>query len=586
MVSAKRLNRVYMKFFLPILIISTVFSCAHSRAQDISRKKESTHIEELLAAARKYKSRNIDSAQQDIREALLLSQNNNLINLEIQSHGILGIILAETGGKNNFEEAIHHFTENLTLSRQIGDSIASLRFANNMSAVQSQLKNYPEALKHSIKAVELSEKLKEQKEFGLGMAYNNLANVFFDLNLTDSAISNYKKSKLYFKEIQSPNEYYIASTIGELLKENKSYDESYIYLKYAYDGLKDTGDDLIIGRISNFLGNLSLKMDNINKARKYFDEALKIGYEKKFRAVQASSLFGLAKIFYAEKNLDSTDVYINKAIEHINALELIEDKAEVLELKANILESKGKAKEALSYYYRSKNLNDSLAKLKNVPETTNILMQYQNKTNEEKVSTMQVILAKKNNWIIVIVLFLLFLGALSYFFIKKYRSRLNKSDKNKEVLEASLQSEKDNNAYINRKLVAATANLALKTDLLSQIHELLDQIKNQPIQNLTKEISETQTQIKIQKNMDTMWKEFFTHFEEVHPEFLKDLKSRYDITQHDLKICAFLKMNLSNKEICQLMNINPTTVRVNIHRIKKKLKIPKESSVVEFFSVN
>ncbi len=177
-------------------------------------------------------------------------------------------------------------------------------------------------------------------------------------------------------------------------------------------------------------------------------------------------------------------------------------------------------------------------------------------------------------------------GILAYVIFKRYRSRLKTSKIDKNILEASLQSEKDNNAYINRKLVAATANLALKTDLLSQINELLGQIKDQPAQNLTKEINETQTQIKIQKNMDTMWKEFFTHFEEVHPEFLKSLKSKYDITQHDLKICAFLKMNLSNKEICQLMNINPTTVRVNIHRIKKKLNIPKETSVVEFFSVN
>ncbi len=575
-----------MKLLLSIVFMVIIFSCFCANAQDTSRKKDSTQIEELLAAARKYKSRNIDSAKQDVRKALLLSQKNDIINLKTQSHSILAIILAETGGKDNFKEAIHHFTENLTLSREMGDSVASLRFANNMSAVYSQLKNYPEALKHSIKAVELSNTLEEDKEFGLGLAYSNLANVYYDLHLTDAAISNYKKSKSFFKEIQSPYEYHIATTIGELLKDFNSYDESYVYLKYAYNGLKNSGNDLIIGRISNLLGELSLKLDNINEAKQYFNEARKIGNEKDFKAVQVSSFFGWAKIFYAEKNLDSANIYIDGALEHVNTLELIQDRVEILELKATILDDQKMPEEALQYYHLSKNLNDSLAKLKNIPETTNILMQYQSKTNEETVSMMHRILAKKNYWITTITILLLFLGSISYFFIKKYRKRLDVSHKNKEVLEVSLQSEKDNNAYINRKLVAATANLALKTDLLSQVSELLGQIKNQPSQNLTKEINETQTQIKIQKNMDTMWKEFFIHFEEVHPEFLKSLKSRYDITQHDLKICAFLKMNLSNKEICQLMNINPTTVRVNIHRIKKKLNIPKETSVVDFFSVN
>ncbi len=576
-----------MKFFQYLLISITLFICAIITAQEnVYNIKDSIYIRRLITEAGKYNSRNIDSAERDARNALLLSQKIGNINLEIHSRSALAIILAQKKGKENLEEARYHFTANLPLSRSIGDSTASFSFVNNMSNVYVSMKNYPKALKYALQSVVLSKQLKKDKEAKLGISYNTLGKIYWDANLRDSALFSYKKAKYHFKKIQSPYEYYIDGTIGEVYLLQENYDEGYVYLKYAYDKLKEADNNFEFTRISNLLGTLLLKMEDANRAKQYYEEALKIGNKKDYKNLQIKSFFGLAKVFYVEKKMDSAGFYIDKALKHIKALELIEDKVEILELKADILSGKGKAKEALGYYNLSKNLNDSLAELKNIPETTNILVQHQNKTNEEKVSTMQRILAKKNKWIIVITVLLLFLGGLSYFFIKKYRKRLDVSHKNKEVLEISLQSEKDNNAYINRKLVAATANLALKTDLLSQIHELLGQIKNQPAQNLTKEINETQTQIKIQKNMDTMWKEFFTHFEEVHPEFLKDLKSRYAITQHDLKICAFLKMNLSNKEICQLMNINPTTVRVNIHRIKKKLKIPKESSVVEFFSVN
>ena len=575
-----------MKYILHIVTFIALSFFQSNAQQNLKKEKDSIYVQELLNAAKKYASRNIDSAEQDARQSLALAQKNDLITLEIDAYRFLGIILAQKGGKKNLEEAISHFNNRLDLSRKIGDSTASLSFASNMTATYLQMKNYSQALKYGVKAVELSQKLRENKEYGLGIAHGNLANVYSLMHLNDSALVNYKKSKLYFERIKSPYEYYIAATIGELLKEQKKYDESYNYLKYAYDGLRDTKDYLNIARISNLLGGLLLKLDNDSKAKEYYNKALGISVEKDLGAIETRSLYGLAKIFYNYKNLDSANVYIDKALKQAEEQELLEEKAELFELKANVFTDKGNPKEAIRYYHLSKRITDSLNSLKNVPEATEILIQKQNKVNEEKVDSLLGRVSGQNHLMIIFIASFIVLSISVYFLLKRYKLRLRTSHINTQELEASLQSEKDNNAYINRKLVAATANLALKTDLLTKVNNLLGQIKRKSPQNLTQEIRETQNQIKIQQNLDTMWKEFFTHFEEVHPEFLKNLKSKYNITQHDLKICAFLKMNLSNKEICQLMNINPSTVRVNIHRIKKKLNIPKETSVSEFFSDN
>ena len=64
---------------------------------------------------------------------------------------------------------------------------------------------------------------------------------------------------------------------------------------------------------------------------------------------------------------------------------------------------------------------------------------------------------------------------------------------------------------------------------------------------------------RINKEIDSenQWAIFETHFENVHEEFLKRLKTAYpDLTPRELKLCAYLRLNISSKEISLLMNIS------------------------------
>jgi DNA-binding CsgD family transcriptional regulator len=74
-------------------------------------------------------------------------------------------------------------------------------------------------------------------------------------------------------------------------------------------------------------------------------------------------------------------------------------------------------------------------------------------------------------------------------------------------------------------------------------------------------------------------------FDEINNDFLKKIKGLYpQLTSTDLKLCAYLQLNMSSKEIAQLMNISLRGVEISRYRLRKKLQLPTEKSFVEFFA--
>ena len=75
---------------------------------------------------------------------------------------------------------------------------------------------------------------------------------------------------------------------------------------------------------------------------------------------------------------------------------------------------------------------------------------------------------------------------------------------------------------------------------------------------------------------------FDIHFEKVHENFFNQLKEiDTTITKRELRLCAFVKMNLTNKEIAPLLNISVRGVETARYRIRKKLNV-KDENFTEF----
>jgi ligand-binding sensor domain-containing protein/DNA-binding CsgD family transcriptional regulator len=138
--------------------------------------------------------------------------------------------------------------------------------------------------------------------------------------------------------------------------------------------------------------------------------------------------------------------------------------------------------------------------------------------------------------------------------------------------------------FKNSELASSAMHLVKKGELLSKIKEGLTHIMklfdnqqgNNEIKKLIKTLSEDD-------NIDKEWENFTKHFDKVHSDFVASLKEKHGtITGNELKLCAYLRMNLSTKEIAQLMNISVRGVEISRYRLRKKLGISSETNLFDY----
>lgn len=86
-----------------------------------------------------------------------------------------------------------------------------------------------------------------------------------------------------------------------------------------------------------------------------------------------------------------------------------------------------------------------------------------------------------------------------------------------------------------------------------------------------------------ENSLNDEWEQFSIHFNKVHGDFLLILKERFpELKPHELKLCAYLRMNLSSKEIAHLMSISVRGVEISRYRLRKKLQLATEVNLFQF----
>ena len=155
----------------------------------------------------------------------------------------------------------------------------------------------------------------------------------------------------------------------------------------------------------------------------------------------------------------------------------------------------------------------------------------------------------------------------------------------KEQQERLAQLEKEELAKEVRlkqnELASTTLNIAKK-------NEMMLEIKNMLLVNKDK-FSNSQRYRSFLKKLDSSiedtedWKRFEVNFKELHEDFFERLLKAYpSLTPKDLKLCAYLKMNLSTKEIAPLMAISIRGVEIHRYRLRKKLDIDSSENLSNF----
>ncbi len=135
----------------------------------------------------------------------------------------------------------------------------------------------------------------------------------------------------------------------------------------------------------------------------------------------------------------------------------------------------------------------------------------------------------------------------------------------------------------SKELANSTMNIIHKNQILTDLkNEMMEMSDNQ----LGIDMSEIKSLIKkidIELEDKQNWSVFETHFDRVHENFFQRLREKHEeLSPKDLRMCAFLRMNLSSKEIAPLQNISIRSVEISRYRLRRKLKIPHEQNLTDY----
>ena len=137
----------------------------------------------------------------------------------------------------------------------------------------------------------------------------------------------------------------------------------------------------------------------------------------------------------------------------------------------------------------------------------------------------------------------------------------------------------------NRKLTTTSMLIVEQNGLLKDFYEDLNMLEKSAAGvegKITEQIQSLKRRVRHHFDVDKSWDTFKFHFEEVHPYFFHTIQERgRDISHKDLKLCAYIKLGLDNKEIANLLNITASSARVTLSRLKKKLNLQEEDNLRE-----
>ena len=167
----------------------------------------------------------------------------------------------------------------------------------------------------------------------------------------------------------------------------------------------------------------------------------------------------------------------------------------------------------------------------------------------------------------------------------RYLHQLEIDKSEKEIIKLKNEKLKAEIEAKNSELASTLMHLVQKNELLSKIKHDLNKIEitngsDEKLHDMKKIIR----QLTSEEKSDEGWEQFSMYFDKVHANFLEELKDEYpNVTTNDLKLSAYLKLGLSTKEIAEFMKISPRGVEIGRYRLRKKLQVPTEVSLFNFF---
>jgi tetratricopeptide (TPR) repeat protein len=432
----------------------------------------------------------------------------------------------------DYKSATASYLRSLRFYEEQKDTSGIMAITNNLGVVHDRLKDYDQALAYYFKVQELYNKIEPSgsNPFPLPTLYNNIANIYQTKGDFNSALQYYEKSLALAEEAGNKIVQGVAlNNIGKLyFIDLKQPDQALDYLLRGLKIREETGDKAEIAKSLVFLSGYYYQQGNFEEAKHYSERAIALGREIGSLEVQLSAYTSLSD---AEEGL-------------------------------------GRFEEALDAYRNYKRFNDSIQSQSTASEITRLRLQYDFEKAEELRKQEQRQTRIKYITTILVLTACLLVAVLIVILI---RSKAKQSELMRKNLAQDVEIK-------NKELTTNVMYLIRKNELINNVAERLLNVQQNVHPDSRKVLHDIILDLQHEADNDT-WKEFELRFNQVHNDFYIKLRKLYpDLSPTEEKLCAFLRLSMSSKEIAAITQQSIKSVEVARARLRKKLNLTNTNS--------
>lgn len=417
--------------------------------------------------------------------------------------------------------------------RTISDELRTADCYTKIGIVYNELGVSKQALENFEKAYQISKMYGDQWTYGY---HHNIAFCKYKLGQKDEAIDMLKKIEKEYRNSLDKNFYVnILTNLCSFLYDRE--DEYNKYSEQLIESLELCSDDFIKHVALGLVAGYYYQKKQYNNSIAALLDILQYYEETKDIGRQGASLANLASCY-------ATIGDYKKSTECYDQFAQLQFSGILSKVTSEVMNA------------------ESLLKIKQY----NMQLEEQRRTNRFRMTA------------IIIGSVLVILGLVGIILFYRYRSRKNKVQLENEQLKGEKQQLEI--ALQNKKLVASSMMLEEKDQALKVIKEYIADARERD--SVAKDVA---AKINMAVNTHLMsereWGRFKLSFEQVYPDFFDGLSTQYpELTEYDLRLCAFYMMGIDTKQIALILNVQPLSIQRSRSRIRKKMALDRDTDFI------
>lgn len=508
---------------------------------------DSIKVYNLVEISRLYSNDDIENSLTYSEKALEAAKESKDDNLRLYAVFNAGNACFYQG---MFERASSYFYQYLEAQKLKTNKKGMAYAYSNIGAIYLKISDYSVAKANFMKALNILHSFNDNLEIKaqIPSIYNNLGIVYQNQKMTDSALWYYKNALKNHLVIEQEDLFRSAiyNNIGGLFLESGEFDSAFLSLSESMKIRQKINDLAGQATSHNKLGEYYLETGDLKKAKMHFYEGLQISLNIGSKDMQMVFTEKLYHFYIESKNADSALKYFvefNQIREEINNSETLK------ELTRLELTSRFKEKEKLA-----------LLKQKKIQQTYFF------------VSLLLILIL-----LLFVLLYILKNNRVKRLGLEKNNLLLNTENAHleKENLEKELEIR-------NKELTTHVMGMIKKNETISHLVNILSDNLSRENEDLFQGIIRDLNHLQD----DSVWEEFEMRYQQVHNQFYEKLqKTCPNLSTNERRLCAFLRLNMTTKDIASITGQSLRSIEVARTRLRKKLQITNSDiSLIEYLN--